>query len=313
VEEYLRLLDMAAPHLKGIIITAFSTGMRSGEILGLRWSHIDRDKGVIRLPADVPKESRAKVIPMNHHVKAVLAGLTRTIHDDFVFTYKGEPIGTNGGFKKSFLTACTRAGIPQGHNEPNGITFHDIRRTVKTNMLNAGVDKVHRDLILGHSLQGMDVYYLAPSENDLHRWGGVGYLRGWKCDKWGKKRESKMGGEWRRGRNYRGCCNLGKRINQVILRVKFITKLFWQGAQGADQEVAGYEKSDGQVYDGNNFHGEGFLAEAGAGEKADIAEADIHADQKADFGKHGISFWRFPSIWRSASGSDIPQMMQRTG
>ena len=75
----------------------------------------------------------------------------------------------HGGFKKSFLTACSRAGIPQGHNEENGITFHDIRRTVKTNMLNAGVDKVHRDLILGHSLKGMDIHYMAPSEADLHQ------------------------------------------------------------------------------------------------------------------------------------------------
>ena len=36
-------------------------------------------------------------------------------------------------------------------------------------ILNAGVDKVHRDIILGHSLQGMDVHYMAPSEDDLHR------------------------------------------------------------------------------------------------------------------------------------------------
>jgi hypothetical protein len=36
-------------------------------------------------------------------------------------------------------------------------------------MLNAGVGKVHRDLILGHSLQGMDAHYLAPSIEDLHR------------------------------------------------------------------------------------------------------------------------------------------------
>jgi len=167
--EYLQLVVVAAPHLKGIIITAFNTGMRAGELRALRWSHIDREQGVIRLPAEVTKESRAKVIPMNHHVKGVLSGLLRTVHHDFVFTYKGEPIGDNGGFKKSFITACLRAGIPQGHNEENGITFHDIRRTVKTNMLNAGVDKVHRDLILGHSLQGMDVHYMAPSDDDLHR------------------------------------------------------------------------------------------------------------------------------------------------
>jgi hypothetical protein len=36
-------------------------------------------------------------------------------------------------------------------------------------MLNAGVDKVHRDIILGHTLHGMDVHYMAPSEDDLHQ------------------------------------------------------------------------------------------------------------------------------------------------
>ena len=34
-------------------------------------------------------------------------------------------------------------------------------------MLSAGVDKVHRDLILGHSLQGMDVHYMAPDDETL--------------------------------------------------------------------------------------------------------------------------------------------------
>ena len=34
-------------------------------------------------------------------------------------------------------------------------------------MLKAGIDKVYRDKILGHSLTGMDVHYMAPSENDL--------------------------------------------------------------------------------------------------------------------------------------------------
>jgi integrase len=169
-DEYLRLVDVAAPHLKGIITTAYHTGMRLGELLGLRWSHIDREKGVIRLPADLVKESKVKVIPINHHVKRVLAENPRqTIHHDFVFTYRHEPIGTLGGIKKSFITACERAGIIQGRAEAEGVIFHDIRRTVKTNMLSAGVDKVYRDTILGHSLKGMDIYYMSPSEDDLHR------------------------------------------------------------------------------------------------------------------------------------------------
>ncbi|MDD2901562.1 MAG: tyrosine-type recombinase/integrase [Syntrophales bacterium] len=169
IEEYLKLVEAAAPHLKPIITVAFNTGMRTGELRALRRSHIDREKGVIRLPADVTKESRDKVIPMNHHVKAVLAELPRTIHHDFVFTYQNEPIKSPGGLHNSFLTACKKAGVPHGQEHPEGIIFHDIRRTVKTNMLSAGVDKVYRDTILGHSLQGMDAHYISPSEDDLHQ------------------------------------------------------------------------------------------------------------------------------------------------
>ena len=36
-------------------------------------------------------------------------------------------------------------------------------------MLAFGVDQVYRDTILGHSLHGMDVHYMSPSEDDLHR------------------------------------------------------------------------------------------------------------------------------------------------
>jgi hypothetical protein len=34
------------------------------------------------------------------------------------------------------------------------------KREVETNMLIAGVDKVYRDSIRGHSLKGMDIHYL---------------------------------------------------------------------------------------------------------------------------------------------------------
>ena len=169
IAEYLKLVEVAAQHLKGILTVAYNTGMRTAEILGLRWSHIDREKWVIRLPAELPKEKKAKVIPINHHVKNILACLPRAIHHDAVFTYQNEPIGTLGGVKKSFITACEKAGILQGQDEPEGIIFHDIRRTVKTNMLSAGIDKVYRDMILGHSLRGMDIHYMSPSEEDLHR------------------------------------------------------------------------------------------------------------------------------------------------
>lgn len=36
-------------------------------------------------------------------------------------------------------------------------------------MLKAGIDKVYRDMILGHSLTGMDVHYLSPTDEDLRK------------------------------------------------------------------------------------------------------------------------------------------------
>jgi integrase len=95
---------------------------------------------------------------INHHVKEVLDALPRHLHHDFVFTYNDLPIVQN--FRKSLRSACKDAGITFGRDESGGFVFHDIRSTVKTNMLRAGLDKAMRDVILGHSLKGMDAYYL---------------------------------------------------------------------------------------------------------------------------------------------------------
>ena len=159
-----KVKDVSPPHLKPILVVAFHTGMRRGELLGLKWSHIDREKGLIRLPADTTKEKKGKTIPINHHVEKVLSTLPRALHHDYVFTYKGQPIGN---LKRSFKSACVNAGILHGQKIDGGLRFHDIRTTFKTNLLRAGVDKALRDTIVGHSLQGMDAYYLKPSDEDL--------------------------------------------------------------------------------------------------------------------------------------------------
>jgi integrase len=168
-EEYLKLLDSATSHFRPVLITAYHTGMRSGELQKLQWSHIDRKKMFIRLPAEITKESREKNIPINHHVKSVLSVLLRSINHDFVFINKRRPFAHQYGFLYSFKSTCERAGLPYGRNVQNGMTMHDIRGTVKTNMLGAGMDKIYRDLILGHSLTGMDVHYMAPTEDTLKK------------------------------------------------------------------------------------------------------------------------------------------------
>lgn len=168
IEEYLNLIDKAAQHLRDILIVAFNTGMRPGELKGLKWSYIDRKANFIRLPARVTKEKASKTIPINSHVKTVLDNVPRAINHDYVFTYKGNQMGRRGS-SYAFQTACRKAQIPCGQKVKNGITMQDFRRSFKTNMLKAGVDKIYRDKIVGHSLHGMDTHYIVPSDLDLQK------------------------------------------------------------------------------------------------------------------------------------------------
>jgi integrase len=173
IDEYLKLLGKAASHLRPMLIVAMNTGMRPGEVKALKWEYIDRKAGFIRLPAAATKENKEKNIPINNHVKSVLddlvppLGVVTEDHHDFIFTFGGKPISGPGGVKGALKGACKNAGVPYGRKTRNGIIMHDFRRTVKTNMQTAGVSKVCRDLILGHSLQGMDPHYIVPSEETL--------------------------------------------------------------------------------------------------------------------------------------------------
>jgi integrase len=120
------------------------------------------------LPKKVTKEGRDKDIPINHNVKAILDSIPQTLPpNDYVINYMGNPMRGKSSLKKQFAETGEKAGILYGRKTRGGIIFHDIRRTVKTNMLLAGVDKPHRDAILGHSLKGMDAHYIVLTDESL--------------------------------------------------------------------------------------------------------------------------------------------------
>jgi integrase len=171
ISEYLSLLDTAPGHLQGILILLFNCGMRLSEATGLTWSEVDFAKGFIKLGAGRTKENRPKNIPFNHYVRGLLESLRKdkkviSINKtDRVFTYQGRPLSRD--IRKSLATSCKKAGIIFGQTVENGFRLHDIRASVKTHMLEAGVEKAYRDAILGHASTDMDRYYLRISDERL--------------------------------------------------------------------------------------------------------------------------------------------------
>ena len=173
IEEYCRLAPHLLPHQKNLVDVSLFTGTRKSELVpdlngsepttGLLWSQIDFKNGVIHLTKT--KTGIPRDVPITDELTVILRRIPRTLGDDRVFTYKGKPCSNlRYGFKK----ACEEAGILYGKKVEGGFVFGDLRRTAKTLMARAGVDKAYRDAILGHESQDMDRHYLHPDfEKDL--------------------------------------------------------------------------------------------------------------------------------------------------
>ena len=73
--EFERLKEAAKqtknPHIWPIIVFAIETGMRRGEILGLRWEHVDLDRRIAYLP--LTKNGSSREVPLSTKAAQVLA------------------------------------------------------------------------------------------------------------------------------------------------------------------------------------------------------------------------------------------------
>ena len=141
-DEELRLLDASLAHMRPIIICALHTGMRRGEILGLRWDQVDFGNGTIRV--DKAKSGKPRFIPIN----GTLLGLLRRQqieHPGAEFVFPSFRTG-RAFFKvdKAFKRACKLASI-------TGLRFHDLRHTFASRLIARGVDIITVKELLGHS------------------------------------------------------------------------------------------------------------------------------------------------------------------
>lgn len=156
-DECRTLLDNCNGHLKAIVTFALNTGCRRGEILSLRWESVDLKHGFIRL--DRTKNGERRDIPISDPLRAVLQGITRRLDVPYVFfdNTTGKPYQD---VKRSFSTACRRAGITDFH-------FHDLRHTFASHLVMAGVDITTVSKLLGHKSLTMTLRYAHLAPNHL--------------------------------------------------------------------------------------------------------------------------------------------------
>ena len=151
-------------YLKGILATAFYTGMRKGEILNLTRDKIDLNKRRIKLEAIDTKTGEPRTCPICNELYRILKKIPRALHDPHVFLYNGKPIDD---IKTTFKTLCEKAKVPYGRKVKGGLTFHDLRHSFNTYMRKAGVDKEVIKAITGHSTDSMFTRYNKIDRDDI--------------------------------------------------------------------------------------------------------------------------------------------------
>src|SRR4029450_3936673 len=80
-EEYQKLLDVSPVHLRRIIVCAYETGMRAGEIIKLTWDKVDLKTGFIRLAAEDTKTNEKRAIPLSPILRDTLEEIRKEQRD----------------------------------------------------------------------------------------------------------------------------------------------------------------------------------------------------------------------------------------
>jgi integrase len=153
VEQVKCLLSAArGDKLEALYVLAVSTGLRQGELLGLKWEDVDLQEGVLRVRRTVfngavnaPKTTRS-----NRSVRLTSEAI-RALRDhqsggEWVFSSRvGTSLSTHNLSNRSWKPLLRKAGLPQGTR------FHDLRHTCATLLLTKGVHPKIVQEMLGHS------------------------------------------------------------------------------------------------------------------------------------------------------------------
>jgi integrase len=158
-EAFQRLHAKAEAWLQPILLTAFDTGMRKGEVLNLRWSQLDLKAGAVRLEAEDTKTDEPRVVYLTERVLTTFSQQPRLLHAEFVFV---NPATTRpyADIQGAVERARKAAGL-------DGIWVHDLRRSFVTLARRSGLPESVVARFSGHRTAAVFKRYNIVEEQDL--------------------------------------------------------------------------------------------------------------------------------------------------
>jgi integrase len=143
-----------------VVVLAISTGMRRGEIMGLRWKQVDLPNSCLRLSET--KNDTSRSIPLASLALSLMTQLSKVRRIDSELVFYGKDKTQPIDLKKPWETALRKAGI-------DDFRFHDLRHTAASYLAMDGATTMEIAAVLGHkTLQMVKRYSHLASSHTAH-------------------------------------------------------------------------------------------------------------------------------------------------
>ncbi|MCH7538183.1 MAG: site-specific integrase, partial [Proteobacteria bacterium] len=175
IGEQRRLIKAANGRDRVLLMSALATGLRQGELLGLKWGDLDLKVGQLNVRrqftrgafAPLKTEFARRRIPLPKSLVQELRkwklACPKGDHDLVFPNSLGRPESPANLLKRSYYPALRRAGIRR-------IRFHALRHSYVSTLIEYGVTNIKRlQMLLGHSsaMITLDTYaHLLPDSDD---------------------------------------------------------------------------------------------------------------------------------------------------
>lgn len=167
-EHCARLLsDQQEPVWTFAVSLALNTGMRLGELMGLRWEHVNLDRATITVVQSIvdgrittPKNHKSRTIPMSATLRQEMSHWWRP-EGWVVPRTSAEELRVSKRAADGLARMCRRVGLAR-------IGWHALRHTFASHLVMRGVPLYHVQKLLGHSSLQMTERYAHLSTDVLH-------------------------------------------------------------------------------------------------------------------------------------------------
>lgn len=144
--------------LRDYILLALLTGARRSNLLAMRWKEISIKESVWRIPDT--KNGTPQNVTLSPEAVTIINIRKDNAEKNAEFVFPGS--GESGHIeepKKAVIRVMERAGIPYGRDKPDGVTLHDLRRTLGSWQAKTGASLAIIGKSLNHKSQQATAIY----------------------------------------------------------------------------------------------------------------------------------------------------------